>query len=582
MDSTCTHLNLITDVAPGAAGCEGCLQSGDAWVHLRMCMVCGHVGCCDELQNRHATAHFHGSGHPIMRSMEPGEDWMWCYEDQVLIYPKGLRPLPSGDDQGDATTGQPVEVQFATTKEFLRPLPLFSSLEEQDLDTLTHLAEPRAIKSGDLLMEEGSPGDALYVVLDGQFEVMKHSGKQDVLLGLRGSGEMLGEMALLEKAPRMASVRALRDSRVLAISQSAFYQLLSSNPSAVFAILRTFISRLRSTEQLLVHQEQLAALGTLSAGLAHELNNPAAAVRSSTNQLRQVLDEWQRTSRELGLLTFDPAQAERLEELLAQSAIRNPQSAILPALARSDLESELETWLDDREMDRAWELAPALVSLGWRTEQLEELAAEFTQEQLRVVVPWMANSSLAYNLLDEVQSSAERISEIVKAVKTYSFLDQAPIQQVDIQDGLENTLVILKHKLKTGVNVTRDYAPNLPRIEAYGSELNQVWTNLIDNAIDAMQGKGEITLRTYMRGEGPVADNVIVEIADNGPGIPPDIQQHIFEPFFTTKGPGTGTGLGLHIVYNIVVDKHQGQIALSSQPGQTCFQVTLPVKLAHE
>jgi signal transduction histidine kinase len=579
MDSICTHLNLIRDVAPGAAGCEECLKSGDAWVHLRMCMICGHVGCCDESKNRHASAHFHGTSHPIMRSMEPGEDWMWCYEDQVLIYPRA--PV---DDHAKAPAGQPVEVHLATTKEFLRPLPLFSALEEQDLDTLTRLAEPRAVKAGDLLMEEGSPGDALYVVLDGQFEVVKHSGKQDVLLGLRGSGEMLGEMALLEQAPRMASVRALRDSRVLAISQSAFYQLLSSNPSAVFAILRTFISRLRSTEQLLVQQEKLAALGTLSAGLAHELNNPAAAVRRSTDQLREVLSEWQRTSRELGLLTFTQTQAERLDALRPQSAIRNPPSgAYLDALARSDLESELETWLEDHEItDRAWELAPVLVSLGWGAEQLEELAAEFTPEQLQVVVPWLANGSSAYNLLDEVQSSAERISEIVKAVKTYSFLDQAPIQQVDIHDGLENTLVMLKHKLKTGVSVTRDYAPNLPSIEAYGSELNQVWTNLIDNAIDAMHGKGEITLRTYTRGEGPSADNVIVEIADNGPGIPPDVQQHIFEPFFTTKGPGTGTGLGLHIVYNIVVEKHQGQITVSSQPGQTCFQVTLPVKLARE
>jgi len=217
------------------------------------------------------------------------------------------------------------------------------------------------------------------------------------------------------------------------------------------------------------------------------------------------------------------------------------------------------------------------VSLGWDSARMDSLAADFTPEQLGVVVPWFANALSAYNLLDEVENSAERISEIVKAVKTYSFLDQAPIQQVDIHEGLENTLVMLKYKLKTGVEINRDYAPDLPHIEAYGSELNQVWTNLIDNAVDAMQGQGEISLRTYAR-----SDNVIVEIADNGPGIPPEVQQRIFEPFFTTKGPGTGTGLGLHIVYNIVVDKHHGQITVRSQPGETCFQVTLPVKLARE
>jgi signal transduction histidine kinase len=504
-----------------------------------------------------------------MRTFEAGEDWMWCYADQMLLYPS-------------AVPGKPIEVQLATTKEFLRPLPLFAQLEEQDLDALTRLAEPRTLKAGDLLMEQDAPGDAMYVVLDGQFEVSKHSGKQDVLLGLRGSGEMLGEMALLEEAPRMASVRALSDSRVLAISRAAFYQLLADNSSAVLAILRTVIGRLRSTEGLLQQQEKMAALGTLSAGLAHELNNPAAAVMRSAGQLRDVLNKWQRISGDLELLTFNEAQAARLAQIRnSEFGMRNSSTSNAPdsmdALARSDMESELEEWLDDHQVDEAWELAPELVSLGWDAGRLDELAGDFTPEQLRVVVPWIANASSAYELLDEVQRSAESISRIVKSVKTYSYLDQAPVQRVDIHDSLENTLMILKHKLKTGVTVKREYAPDLPQIDAHGSELNQVWTNLIDNAIDAMQGKGEITIRTYARG-----DNVIVEIADNGPGMPPDVQQHIFDPFFTTKGPGVGTGLGLHIVYNIVVDKHHGQIAVSSQPGETCFQVTLPIKLARE
>src|SRR4051794_6049031 len=253
MDTTCTHLNQLQDVAPGAAGCEECVATGDDWVHLRMCMVCGHMGCCDESKNRHATAHFHSTGHPIMRSFEAGEDWLWCYADKVLIYPTADAP------PGPHSAQQPVEVQMATTKEFLRPLPLFASLEEHDLDELTRLAEPRTINAGGLLMEEGTIGDALYVVLDGQFEVSKHSGKQEVVLSLRGPGETLGEMGLLERAPRMASVRALKDSHVLMISQSAFYQLLENNPSAVFAILRTVITRLRSTEQLMVQQEKMAS-----------------------------------------------------------------------------------------------------------------------------------------------------------------------------------------------------------------------------------------------------------------------------------------------------------------------------------
>ena len=180
-----------------------------------------------------------------------------------------------------------------------------------------------------------------------------------------------------------------------------------------------------------------------------------------------------------------------------------------------------------------------------------------------------------YALLDEVSKSAERISEVVKAVKTYSYLDQAPVQNVDIHEGLENTLIILKYKLKGGVQVTRDYAQDLPRIEAYASELNQAWTNIIDNAIDAMQGQGKLHLRTYRQGE----DAVVVEITDNGPGIPPEIQPRIFEPFFTTKPPGVGNGLGLHITYNIIVNKHRGQIKVTSRPGETCFHVTLPIQL---
>ncbi|HEY0072304.1 MAG TPA: ATP-binding protein, partial [Chloroflexia bacterium] len=310
--------------------------------------------------------------------------------------------------------------------------------------------------------------------------------------------------------------------------------------------------------------------------LAHELNNPAAAVRRSSDRLKEVFAEWQGLAAEIDLLDLDRAQSQKLAELRTGMNERASTNLMLDPLTRSDREDELQTWLEDHGVDKAWELAPTLVSFGWEPGELEELAGAFSDEQLPVIVRWLAAGNSAFSLLDEVSKGATRISEIVKAVKTYSYLDQAPIQEVDVHEGLENTLVILRHKLKN-VKINREYDATLPKIEAYASELNQVWTNLIDNAIDAMKGEGEITLRTYSR-----PDSVVVEIMDNGPGIPEEVQQRIWEPFFTTKAPGVGTGLGLHIVYNIIADKHRGQAQVESRPGFTCFQVTLPLKLARE
>jgi len=234
--------------------------------------------------------------------------------------------------------------------------------------------------------------------------------------------------------------------------------------------------------------------------------------------------------------------------------------------------------LEARDISEAWELAPTLASSGWDTESLEEINNNLLAVELGCsledIIRYIEASNSLYALVDEVHQSTERISQIVNAIKSYAYLDQAPIQEVDIHQGLENTLVILQHKLKQGVVIRREYAHDLPCIEAFGSELNQVWTNIIDNAIDAMQGRGELSLRTYPRNEC-----VIVEIADNGPGIPPDIQARIFDPFFTTKPPGAGSGLGLHTSYNIVVHRHKGLILMKSQPGETCFQVTLPVRM---
>jgi signal transduction histidine kinase len=325
-------------------------------------------------------------------------------------------------------------------------------------------------------------------------------------------------------------------------------------------------------EVTLRHSERLATLGKLSAGMAHELNNPAAAAQRAAAQLQATFSRLQQAHLKLCGLDFDEAQLAALlaVDRLAQERAKKP--TYLEALGRSDLEVEWEAWLKEQGVANAWEVAPTLVTLGYSRDDLAALASGLTHPQFLAAIDWLNCSAAIYSLLEEVGQGAGRISEIVKALKSYAYLDQAPIQNVDIHEGLDNTLVILRSKLAPGVVVHRDYAADLPRIEAYGSELNQVWTNLIDNAIDAMGGRGEITLRTRRDDEWAV-----VEIEDTGPGIPESIRSHIFDPFFTTKPPGQGSGLGLNISHNIIVQKHKGRVDVTSQPGKTCFAVWLPL-----
>ena len=258
-----------------------------------------------------------------------------------------------------------------------------------------------------------------------------------------------------------------------------------------------------------------------------------------------------------------------LAESAADQAEKPPE---MDAMARSDREYELEEWLEDQGVEDGWDLAPTLVSLDYDTVRLDELADSFESSDLGTVIRWLNASYSTLTLLAEIGQGAGRISDIVKALKSYSYLDQAPVQAVEVSKGLDDTLLILRSKLKDGISVRRNYDENLPKIQAYGSELNQVWTNIIDNAADALDGKGEIEIVTR-----PDGDTVVVEITDSGPGIPADIQDKIFDSFFTTKEPGKGTGLGLDISYRIITDKHRGDLKVESEPGRTTFRVTLPI-----
>ncbi len=328
-------------------------------------------------------------------------------------------------------------------------------------------------------------------------------------------------------------------------------------------------------EITLRQSEKLATLGKLSAGMAHELNNPAAAAQRSADQLRGAIRELDEAQRNLGAAALTEAQSAVLSRVVASIVDPSNRYAELDALDRSDLEGDIEQWLVERGIHEAWELAPTLASFGWDPQKLSEIVAPFGTNQLPVVLASLKSGYAAATLVEDIREATRRISEIVKALRSYTYLDQAPIQRIDVHDGLDSTLVILRSKLKDGITVRRDYDRTLPQIQAFGTELNQVWTNIIDNAVGAMNGAGELVLRTYR--EDPW---VVVEIKDTGPGIPEEIQSKIFDPFFTTKPPGEGTGLGLNISHNIVVQKHHGRIVVHSRPGETRFVVELPLDLS--
>jgi signal transduction histidine kinase len=325
-------------------------------------------------------------------------------------------------------------------------------------------------------------------------------------------------------------------------------------------------------EMALRQNEKLATLGKLCAGIAHELNNPAAAAQRGASQLITAVARTQESQRQLWQHPLTEAQEAMLAEIMTTIETRAKEPLVLDSLARTDREDEVMTWLTKYNLRDAWDHAADLVVLGYEEASLQSLAAPFSPELIPVLIAWISANFTLLSLASEIGDTTHRISEIVRALKSYTYMDQAPVQQVDVHRGIEDTLTILRHKWKERIAIQRDYAENLPLIEAYGSELNQAWTNLLDNAIGAMGQSGQLIVQTRQQGEW-----VVVTIEDNGPGIPEAIQAKIFDPFFTTKAPGEGTGLGLSIVHNIITQKHKGQITVDSQPGRTRFEIRLPI-----
>jgi signal transduction histidine kinase len=470
-------------------------------------------------------------------------------------------------------------VQGAAVVDILRRVPLFKELPEEKLAWISKNGEEVLLEPETTIATQGDPPDGFYVVLEGATEWTRSVGGQDVFVTTLGEGSIFGELILVLEVPYPTTGRAVTRVRLLRLDVPSFWEMLRICPEVLRGILATSVERAELHESVSQKHAKLISLGTMAAGLAHELNNPAAAAARSAQEAREAFREASSRAVKLGELEMSPAERAFVAGLPKEVAERAEGAPALDSLERSDREDEVATWLEDHGVEEAWELSPTLVGAGLDVDWIRDLAHRLSSEESAGdVLAWLAAEISGDELLREIRQASVRISELVKAVKSYSHMDRTSRKEADVHEGLENTLVMLGHKLKKGnVEVVREYAEGLPPVCAHGSELNQVWTNLLDNALDALDGEGHIKIRTAREN-----DRVFVEIADDGPGIPEEIRDRIFEPFFTTKDVGKGTGLGLDVSYRIVVEELGGDIRALSEPGATRFQVRLPIGQAKE
>lgn len=456
---------------------------------------------------------------------------------------------------------------MADAAELLR-VNAFAGLPGDQIDWFLSQSQELHLQPGDIYARQGDPADTMFVMLEGEFQWRGEFGGETIMIPIKG-GEVSGVLPFSRMKQFALTARALTEGRVLRFPASLFPELVQKMPELTTRLVGMMSDRIRETTRIEQQRDRLAALGKLSAGLAHELNNPASAAKRATSQLRAILKRIRDASLELGrreLTAAQRAEIEKVEASIAQSDAPPPNP-----LAASEMEDRIDSLLRSHGQNDMWQLAADLAQKNVQPAVLDHLFTALGDDTARAALVRIGASVEIFALLNEIESSTARISELVAAIKEYTFMDQSPVQNVDIVKTLETTLTILNHKLKRGVVVQREYEKIPLLVNSFGSELNQVWTNLIDNAIDAMGGKGELRVRTYRQ------DNcVVVEIGDNGPGIPADIQPRIFEPFFTTKGVGQGTGLGLDTVQRIV-KKHRGTIQVQSKPGDTRFQIWLPL-----
>jgi signal transduction histidine kinase len=422
------------------------------------------------------------------------------------------------------------------------------------------------LHTGAFLFDETATVDSFYIVLEGEVGISRLDGADEISLDTHRTGEFTGGLAVLTGKTSIHRARATGPSRVLEIDSETFRRVAVELPDVADVFISGLARRMRYTQRAFRQREKLAALGKLSAGLAHELNNPAAAARRASEELSTAVLEAQLAALEHDR-RFSPDARRALIAVQRETAAGTPP---LDPLLLSDAEEELAAWLDEYEVEEPWDLAATLAAAGLEAGRLKQIVDALEVESLGAGVGWLSKTVELVELADEAATSSRRISELVGAMKEYTYMDRAAVDEVDVTAGLDNTLTILGHRLK-GITVQREYEKGLPPVRGNGGELNQVWTNLIDNAADAVDGYGNIKVRAFTR-DG----QVMVEVVDDGPGIPREAQRRVFEPFFTTKEVGAGTGLGLDVVRRTVV-AHGGGVSVRSEPGETRFTVELPL-----